>query len=246
MEEQRNKHKVSSTNSNFYKFRGQQEGLNHHVSADERPKSSKGGLRSTSSGVPSRTTTGNKVDRMRQTVSNKLSHGGSSQTNLREDKLKSSALTKKNVRPSSTGISKGVVKRSQVGIQAPGTSHGHATMYDKNGNHHDTSPNKDPGMLDRKFITHLAPSSRGAKLVHAQDPLSGQQPTLAQHAKMLQSATSKDPSANPQAYDELKKRLLNEYKKLCNTKKAHEEPRFTPQASKPQSQNQSRIFESEE
>jgi len=29
-------------------------------------------------------------------------------------------------------------------------------------------------------------------------------------------------SANPQAYDELKKRLLSEYKKLVSTKKAFE------------------------
>ena len=63
---------------------------------------------------------------------------------------------------------------------------------------------------------------------------------------MLQSAASlKDASSNPQAYDELKKRLLNEYKKLCNTKKTYEEaqPRYTPQANPKSSSSQVRQFE---
>jgi len=41
-EEQRHRHKISNTNSNFYKFRQQQDQPN----LNERPKSSKGGLRS--------------------------------------------------------------------------------------------------------------------------------------------------------------------------------------------------------
>lgn len=42
IEEQARKHKISNTNSNFYRFKGNQEQLG---SVEERPKSSKGGVR---------------------------------------------------------------------------------------------------------------------------------------------------------------------------------------------------------
>lgn len=44
LEEQRHRHKISNTNSNFYKFRSQQDQLQNLP--QERPKSSKGGVRS--------------------------------------------------------------------------------------------------------------------------------------------------------------------------------------------------------
>ena len=44
LEDQRHRHKISNTNSNFYKFRQQQDQIQNIL--NERPKSSKGGLRS--------------------------------------------------------------------------------------------------------------------------------------------------------------------------------------------------------
>ena len=44
LEEQRHRHKISNTNSNFYKFRSQQDQIQNLQ--QERPKSSKGGVRS--------------------------------------------------------------------------------------------------------------------------------------------------------------------------------------------------------
>lgn len=44
LEDQRHRHKISNTNSNFYKFRPQQDQMQNIL--NERPKSSKGGLRS--------------------------------------------------------------------------------------------------------------------------------------------------------------------------------------------------------
>jgi len=38
---------------------------------------------------------------------------------------------------------------------------------------------------------------------------------------------------HPQAYDELKKRLLNEYKKLVNTKKSYEEQQQQKSSQQP-------------
>ena len=43
MEDQRHKHKISNTNSNFYKFRSNQDRILNV--ANDRPKSSKGGVR---------------------------------------------------------------------------------------------------------------------------------------------------------------------------------------------------------
>lgn len=84
--------------------------------------------------------------------------------------------------------------------------------------------------------------------MHNQDPLSQNQSASAAHQAKVLAGVSKDAQSNPQAYDELKKRLLNEYKKLCNNKSKFEEgqPRYTPQGSQPKLAPQARQLEDDQ
>ncbi len=164
LEEQRHRHKISNTNSNFYKFRQQQEQLQNIM--NERPKSSKGGLRSSINQTtnqhhqsqpvlevskPSQTKQAKVSDRVKS-VDGKSIGGNKQQSQLK---------ARKDARPLSSNQQSKATRGSDKNGQRLGQIHSSSVVHTMD---EASSPLKDLASLDKKLIQHLMPTPHHLKL----------------------------------------------------------------------------------